>query len=289
MGKLTGIVPDVDAFPDFDENLREAMQQETEEFMASQLREDRSVLELLTANYSYLNERLAKHYGIPNIYGNHFRKVTFDDGLRGGLLGQASVLTVTSYPNRTSVVLRGKWLLANMLGAPPPPPPGDVPSLKDPGQEGEPLSLRARMESHRANPVCAGCHQRMDPLGFSLENFDALGKWRTTADGEMVDASASLPDGTKFEGLAGLRNLLVSQKAEYVRTLSEKLLAYGIGRGIEYYDYPSLRRIAREAEANDYRWSALILGITRSTPFSKGIVRGATPDVNAAHNVRTDK
>ena len=273
MSKLTGLVPDVDAFPDFDENLREAMHQETEEFLANQLREDRSVLELLTANYSYLNERLARHYGIPNIYGNHFRKVSFTDGVRGGLLGQASVLTVTSYPNRTSVVLRGKWLLANILGAPPPPPPADVPSLKDPGQDGQPRSLRDRMEQHRNNPACAGCHQRMDPLGFSLENFDALGNWRTAADGEKVDASASLPDGTTFEGVAGLRKLLVNHKDDYVRTLAEKLLAYSIGRGIEYYDLPAIRRIVRESAPSDHRWSSLVLGIVRSTPFSMGIVR----------------
>ncbi|PYS42453.1 MAG: hypothetical protein DMG14_03965 [Acidobacteria bacterium] len=268
MSKLTGLVPDVDAFPDFDENLREAMRQETEEFVGNQLREDRSVRELLTANYSYLNERLARHYAIPNIYGNHFRKVTFIDGIRGGLLGQASVLTVTSYPNRTSVVLRGKWLLANMLGSPPPPPPADVPSLKEPGQDGQPHSLRDRMEQHRNNPACSGCHQRMDPLGFSLENFDALGKWRTVADGEKVDASASLPDGTTFEGIAGLRNLLLKQKDDYVRTLAEKLLAYSIGRGIQYYDLSAVRKIARESARSDYRWSSLVLGIVRSTPFS---------------------
>ena len=249
------------------------MHQETGEFVANQLREDRSVLELLTANYSYLNERLARHYGIPNIYGNHFRKVSFTDGVRGGLLGQASVLTVTSYPNRTSVVLRGKWLLANILGAPPPPPPADVPSLKDPGQDGQPRSLRDRMEQHRNNPACAGCHQRMDPLGFSLENFDALGNWRTAADGEKVDASASLPDGTTFEGVAGLRKLLVNHKDDYVRTLTEKLLAYSIGRGIEYYDLPAIRRIVRESAPSDHRWSSLVLGIVRSTPFSMGIVR----------------
>jgi Protein of unknown function (DUF1592)/Protein of unknown function (DUF1588)/Protein of unknown function (DUF1587)/Protein of unknown function (DUF1585)/Protein of unknown function (DUF1595)/Planctomycete cytochrome C len=273
MSKLTGLVPDVDAFPDFDENLREAMHQETAEFVASQLREDHSALDLLTANYSYLNERLARHYGIPNIYGNQFRKVTFGDGLRGGLLGQASVLTVTSYPNRTSVVLRGKWLLANMLGAPPPPPPVDVPSLKDAGQDGQPRSLRDRMEQHRKSPACAGCHQRMDPLGFALENFDALGKWRTVADGEKVNASASLPDGTTFEGIAGLRNLLMQHKDDYIRTLTEKLLAYSIGRGIEYYDLPAIRKIARDSAPADYRWSSLVMGIVRSKPFSMGIVR----------------
>src|SRR5262245_37247710 len=268
MSKLAGLVPDVDAFPEFDENLREAMHQETEEFVADQLRENRSVLDLLTANYSYLNERLASHYAIPNVYGSHFRKVTFTDGVRGGLLGQASVLTVTSYPNRTSVVLRGKWLLANLLGSPPAPPPADVPTLKDAGQDGQPRSLRDRMEKHRNSPACSGCHQRMDPLGFSLENFDALGKWRTVADGEKVDAAASLPDGTTFQGIAGLRNLLVSHKDDYVRTLTEKLLAYSIGRGIEYYDQPAIRKIARESGGSDYRWSSLVLGIVRSTPFS---------------------
>jgi cytochrome c551/c552 len=276
MGKLTGLVPDSDAFPEFDENLREAMHQETTEFVASQLREDRSVVDLLTADYSYLNERLARHYGIPDIYGNHFRKVTFNDGIRGGLLGQASVLTVTSYPNRTSVVLRGKWLLANVLGAPPAPPPADVPTLKDAGQDGQPRSLRDRMEQHRKNPACAGCHQRMDPLGFALENFDALGKWRTIADGEKVDASATLPDGAVFEGVAGLRKLLIRHKDDFVRTLTEKLLAYSIGRGIEYYDLPAIRQIARESGATDNRWSSLILGVIRSRPFSMGIVKEKT-------------
>jgi hypothetical protein len=273
MGKLTGLVPDPDAYPEFDENLREAMHQETTEFVASQLREDRSVLDLLTANYSYLNERLARHYGIPNIYGNHFRRVTFTDGVRGGLLGQASVLTVTSYPNRTSVVVRGKWLLANMLGAPPAPPPADVPTLKDAGQDGQPRSLRDRMERHRDSPACSGCHQRMDPLGFALENFDALGKWRTIADGEKVNATASLPDGTVFEGITGLRNLLVSHKEDYVRTVTEKLLAYSVGRGIEYYDLPAIRQIARGSSPTDYRWSSLILGIVRSRPFNMGMVQ----------------
>jgi Protein of unknown function (DUF1588)/Protein of unknown function (DUF1585)/Protein of unknown function (DUF1592) len=270
---LTGLVPDADAFPDFDENLREAMRQETEEFVVHQIREDRSILDLLTANYSYVNERLGRFYGIPNIYGNHFRKATFTDGIRGGLLGQASVLTVTSYPNRTSVVLRGKWLLANMLGTPPAPPPADVPTLKDAGQDGQPRSLRDRMERHRSSAACAGCHQRMDALGFALENFDALGKWRTIADGETIDASASLQEGTTFDGVAGLRNFLVSHKDDYVRTVAEKLLAYGIGRGIEYYDMPALRKIARDSARSDYRWSSLVLNVIRSTPFSMGIVR----------------
>jgi cytochrome c5 len=284
MGKLKSIVPDADAFPEFDENLREAMQRETEEFVADQLREDRSVLDLLTANYSFLNERLARHYGVPDIYGNHFRKVTLPDDKRGGLLGQASVLTITSYPNRTSVVLRGKWLLANILGAPPPPPPPNVPSLKDAGQDGQPRSLRDRMEEHRKNPACASCHQRMDPLGFSLENFDALGKWRMIADGEKVDASASLPDGTRFEGISGLRSLLLSHKDDYIRTLTEKLLAYAVGRGVEFYDLPAVRKITRESAARDYRWSSLILAIVRSTPFNMGMVKSAPPETSVAQN-----
>jgi hypothetical protein len=284
MSKLKSIVPDADAFPEFDENLREAMQRETEEFVADQLRDDRSVLDLLTANYSFLNERLARHYGIPDIYGNHFRKVILPDANRGGLLGQASVLTVTSYPNRTSVVLRGKWLLANMLGAPPPPPPPNVPSLKDAGQDGQPRPLRDRMGEHRKNPACASCHQRMDPLGFSLENFDALGKWRTVADGEKVDASASLPDGTRFEGISGLRSLLLSHKDDYVRTLTEKLLAYALGRGVEYYDLPAVRTITRESAASDYRWSSLILAIVRSAPFNMGLVKNAPSETNVAQD-----
>jgi hypothetical protein len=273
LGKLTALVPDPDAFPEFDENLRDAMRQETEELVSHHIAEDRNVLDLLTANYSYVNERLAKLYGIANVYGNHFRRVTFEDGMRGGLLGQASVLTVTSYPNRTSVVLRGKWLLANVLGTPPAPPPADVPSLKDPGQDGQPRSLRDRMEKHRSNPACTGCHQRMDPLGFALENFDGLGKWRTTADGETVNASAALPDGTNFVGVSGLRDFVAKHKEDYVRTVTEKLLAYAVGRGIESFDMPAIRKIARESAASDHRWSSLVLGVVRSTPFSMGIVK----------------
>ena len=282
LGKLNSIIPDTDAYPEFDENLRESMRRETEEFVGEQLRDDRSVMDLLTANYSFVNERLARHYGIPNVYGDHFRKVIFSDGKRGGLLGQASVLAVTSYPNRTSVVLRGKWLLATLLGAPPPPPPPNVPTLKDAGQDGQPRALRARMEEHRKNPACAVCHLRMDPLGFSLENFDALGKWRTVADGERIDASASLPDGTQFEGIGGLRNLVLSHKDDYVRTLTEKLLAYALGRGVEYYDMPAIRKITFQGAADDHRWSSMILGVIKSTPFDMGIVGGASAVTNVA-------
>ena len=267
LSKITGFVPDTHLYPEFDENLREAMAMETKLFVADQLRQDRSVADLLLADYTFANDRLAQHYGIPNVYGSHYRPVKFNDRRRGGLLGQASVLAVTSYPNRTSVVIRGRWLLANMLGAPPPPPPLNVPALKEAGEQGQPKSLRDRMEAHRKNPACASCHQRMDPLGFSLENFDAVGKWRVEADGVPVDATAAMPDGTQFAGVEGLRAYLAGNKEDFVRTLSGKLLAYAVGRGIEYYDQPAVRKIAREAAAHDYRWSSVILGVVNSTPF----------------------
>jgi len=268
LGKLAGVVPDVDEFPDFDENLRDAMRQETRLFIGSQLREDRSVMDLLSANYTFMNERLARHYQVPNVYGSHFRRVTFEDGIRGGLLGHASVLTVTSYPNRTSPVLRGRWLLENMLGAPPPAPPPDVPPLKEGGADGAPRSVRDRLEIHRKNPGCAVCHVRMDPLGFSLENFDALGKWRTVSDGQPIDASASLPGANRFQGVTGLRQLLLIHRDDFVRTFTEKLLAYAVGRGTESYDLPAVRTIANAAAADDHRWSSIIMGIVRSTPFT---------------------
>jgi mono/diheme cytochrome c family protein len=274
LSKIPGVVPDTELYPEFDENLRDAMEQETRLFVGSQVHGNRSVLELLTADYSFLNERLAAHYGIRHIYGSHFRKVRFTDSVRGGLLGQSSVLTVTSYPNRTSVTMRGRWLLANLLGAPPPPPPPDIPALKEAGVEGQPRSLRDRMEMHRKSPACASCHQRMDPLGFALENFDALGKWRTTSDGAGIDASASFPDGTRFEGVAGLKALLVSHQEDFVRTLTGKLLAYAIGRGLDYRDMPAIRRIAREAAAANHSWSSIITGIVRSTPFSMAVASG---------------
>jgi hypothetical protein len=271
LSKIAGVVPDTELYPEFDENLRDAMEQETKLFVGGQIRDNRSVMELLTADYSMLNERLAAHYGIRNVYGSHFRRVTFPDGLRGGLLGQSSVLTVTSYPNRTSVTMRGRWLLANILGAPPPPPPPDIPALKDAGVEGQPRSLRERMEMHRKKPACASCHQRMDPLGFALENFDALGKWRTVSDGAPIDPSATFPDGTRFEGVAGLRTLLVSHKEDFARTLSGKLLAYAIGRGLDYRDLPAVRALARDAEPAGYSWSSIITGIVKSPPFSMAV------------------
>jgi hypothetical protein len=282
LSKLPGVVPDTELYPEFDENLRAAMEQETRLFVASQMRDNRGVVELLTADYSFLNERLATHYGIRNIYGSHFRRVAFADKTRGGLLGQSSLLTVTSYPNRTSVTMRGRWLLANMLGAPPPPPPPDIPALKDAGVDGQPRSLRERMEMHRKNPVCASCHQRMDPLGFSLENFDAVGKWRTASDGAPIDPSAVFPDGTRFEGIAGLRALMVARQEDFVRTFGGKLLAYAIGRGLDHHDAPAVRRIARDAAPANYSWSAIITGIVKSTPFSMAVAGGEAGKATAA-------
>ncbi len=275
LGRLAGVVPDVDEFPDFDENLREAMQQETRLFVASQLRDDRSVTDLVGANYTFVNERLARHYGIPNVYGSRFRRVVVADGVRGGLLGQASILTATSYPNRTSPVLRGRWLLESLLGSPPPAPPPDVPALKENGANDEPHSVRERLEAHRRNPSCALCHVRMDPLGFSLENFDALGRWRTTSDGVPIDASASLPDGARFDGVAGLRTLLLNHREDFVRTFADRLLAYSIGRGTEPSDGPAVRKIVRETAPEDHRWSSIILAIVRSTPFQMSRRTGA--------------
>ena len=267
LNKLSGVVPDTELFQEFDENLRDAMAQETRTFVANEIREDKSVSNLITANYSYLNERLAKHYNIPNVYGSHFRKVALTDGKRGGLLGQSAVLTVTSYPNRTSVAIRGRWLLSNILGAPPPPPPPNVPGLAEAGAAGQPKSLRERMEVHRRDAACAGCHRRMDPLGFALENFDALGKWRSVADGVPVDAAATLPDGTKFDGVAGLREVLATHQEDFARTFTEKLMSYALGRGVDYADLPAVRRVAHDAGQNGYRWSSVILGITNSPPF----------------------
>jgi hypothetical protein len=265
---LRAINPDQDVFPYFEENLREAFRQETELFFESLLREDRSVLELLSADYTFLNERLARHYGIPNVYGSHFRRVELDTQERRGLLGKGSVLAVTSYANRTSVVLRGKWVLENILGTPPPPPPPNVPSLVVSADDGKALSMREAMEQHRANPVCATCHNIMDPLGFAMENFDGIGTWRTRDAGAPIDASGVLPDGTPFVGPAELQRVLIESKsAEFIATATERLLTYALGRGVEAYDAPAIRSIIREAAPNNYRWSSLILGIVKSTPF----------------------
>ena len=265
---IRDVEPDSDLLPEFDENLREAFQRETELFVESQLRDDRSVVDLLNADYTFLNERLARHYGIPNVYGSHLRRVRVDEAQRGGLLGHGSLLTVTSYPNRTSPVLRGKWLLENILGSPPPEPPPDVPALEERGSDGQPQSVRARLEAHRENPVCAACHAPMDPLGFALENFDAVGMWRSTDAGAPIDASGTLPGGREFQGFAGLRELLVTEyRDQFVSTVIERLLTYALGRGLQYYDAPAVRQIRQAAASSDHRWSSIILGIVESTPF----------------------
>ena len=265
-------------YPEFDENLREAFRRETELFVESTIREDRSLLELLSANYTFVNERLARHYGIRGIYGDRFRRVTLGpDHPRGGLLGHGGLLMVTSHPNRTSPVLRGKWLLESMLGAPPPEPPADVPGLPDRGEGGEPASVRDRLEQHRANPVCARCHAPMDPLGFALENFDAIGSWRATSvAGSPIDASGTMPSGVRFDGPAGLRSVLLGRGEAFAGTVTEKLLAYAVGRGLEYSDRPSVRQVLRDAAPEDYRWSSIVLGIVKSPPFQW---RRSRPDV----------
>jgi Protein of unknown function (DUF1592)/Protein of unknown function (DUF1588)/Protein of unknown function (DUF1585) len=261
------VKPDPDIFR-FDVSLREALQKETSLFFESVVREDRSVLDLLGADYTFVNERLAQHYGIPGIYGPQFRRVSVTDPNRRGVLGQGSILTVTSYPNRTSVVQRGKWVLENLLGMPPPPPPANVPSLTPHGQDGKPLSMRQQMEQHRSNAVCAACHTRMDSLGFALENYDGVGKWRNEDAGSPIDASGVLPDGTRFEGPAGLTSLLLTRyRDQFVRTASEKLLIYALGRGLEYYDQPAVRSIARDAARDNYRMSSLIAAVVKSVPF----------------------
>ena len=267
---LAAFNPDPRLFPDFDDNLRESFRRETELFFQSIKNDDRSMLDLLQANYTFLNERLAKHYGIPNVYGSHFRRVALPaDSPRGGLLGQASILAVTSYANRTSPVQRGKWVLENILGMPPPPPPPNVPPLKDNGIGGKVLSMRERMTEHRANPVCASCHQLMDPIGLSTENFDAVGHWRDkTEDGASVDASGGLPDGRTFQGMAGLKKALLSRPDLFVATSTEKLLTYALGRGLESYDAAAVREITRGARSQDYRFSAIVLGIVKSVPFT---------------------
>jgi len=267
---LSSIVPDPVAFPDFDENLRDAFKQETELFVASQIRENRSVWETINADYTFVNERLARHYEIPDVYGSHFRRVTLDAAQaarRGGILGHGSLLTVTSYPNRTSPVLRGKWVLTNILGTPPPPPPPDVPDLPTRGEGGKTATVRDRMAIHRNNAVCATCHAPMDPMGLALENFDALGSWRTAEDALPIDASGILPDGTKFEGPAGLKAALMQRREQFVRTAAEKLMSYATGRAIGLRGRAYVREIVRNAATQDHRWSAIIQGIVESAPF----------------------
>jgi mono/diheme cytochrome c family protein len=260
--------PDPRLFPDFDEGLRRAMRRETELFFESIVRENRSVFDLLTADYTFVNERLAKHYGIPNVYGDEFRRVKLDDPARRGILGHASILTVTSYAHRTSPVKRGKWLMENVLGTPPTPPPANVPALVETNANtGQPVTMREAMERHRADPGCAGCHARMDPLGFAFENFDAIGRWRTMSANAPIDASGALPDGTRFDGAAGLREGLLRHPDQFSSTLTERLLTYALGRGVEFYDRPAVRAITREAAAHDDRFASLVAAIVKSVPF----------------------
>jgi mono/diheme cytochrome c family protein len=265
--RLEGAAPVAAVFPEFDGELRDAFKQETERFLESMIREDRPVVELLTASYTFVNERLARHYGIPNIAGSHFRRVSLTGDKRVGLLGHGSILTVTSQANRTSPVLRGKWVLDNVLGAPVPPPPPDIPALKPDSEDGEPLTGRAALEQHRNNVVCANCHARMDPWGFALENYDAIGAWRDEEGGTPLNVSDQLLDGTTMTGPAGVRQVLLTRKDEFVRTVSEKLLVYALGRPLEYYDRPALRKIIRDSAQNEHRWSSVILGVATSVPF----------------------
>ena len=268
---LRSAAPNAALFPTFDDNLRQALQRETEMFFESQLRDDRSIFELLTADYTFLNDRLARHYGIPGVYGSHYRQMSYPDDRRAGLLGHGSVLLVTSHPNRTSPVVRGKWVLENLLGSPPPPPPPDVPALTENDERGTPATVRERMEQHRANPTCAACHAKMDPLGFALENFDAIGRWRSVdqeADAP-IDSSGTMPNGTPFATPAQFGAALMTEpwRSAFVSTVTEKLLTYALGRGLEHYDASAVRQIIREAEGSNFRWSSIVAGIVKSVPF----------------------
>ncbi len=259
--------PNSAEFPDFDDNLRQGFRRETELFFASILQEDRSVLDLLRADYTFLNERLAKHYGVPGVYGSNFRRVAVTDDARRGILGQGSILTVTSHADRTSPVVRGKWVLENLLGAPPPPPPPEVPPLPENTENAPPRSLRARLELHRANAVCASCHKAMDPIGFALENFDAVGSWRTEESGSPIDASGLLGDGTKVDGVVSLRNAILARPEVFAGTVTEKLMIYALGRGLNPYDMPAVRAIVRDSASSNYRLTSIIMGVVRSLPF----------------------
>ncbi|HEX5049266.1 MAG TPA: DUF1592 domain-containing protein [Gammaproteobacteria bacterium] len=274
--------PDAEEFPNFDENLRRAMRTETEMFFDSIVREDHNVLDLLTANYTFVNQRLAEHYGIDGVYGSQFRRITLTDSTRFGLLGQASIHTVTSYANRTSPVLRGKYILTNILGTPPPSPPANVPSLTENAPGKEARSVRARLEEHRSNPVCATCHNVMDPIGFGLENFDAIGAWRTKEPGGAIDSSGQMANGTPVNGPASLRAALTADPNQFVGIVTEKLLTYALGRGLEPFDMPTVRSIVRDAAANGYKFSSVVLGIANSTAFRMKVAQQPEATTTAA-------
>ncbi len=276
---VSSLAPDPRRFMDFDDNLRQSMRRETELFLRSVLREDRSVLDLLRANYTFLNERLAKHYDIPNIYGSRFRRVILSpESRRGGLLSQASILTLTPYPDRTSPVRRGAWILSNLLGTPPKPPPPGGEDLAENGFLDEPETVRERLAQHRDNPTCAVCHDAMDPLGFALEEFDAVGRWRKQENGQPIDSKGSLPDGSIFEDAASLQRALLRRPERFVKTMTEKLLTYALGRGLETADAPVVRQVVREARKGDYRFSSLIHGIVNSPPFKLRTAQPERPD-----------
>jgi mono/diheme cytochrome c family protein len=283
--------PNSHEFPDFDDNLRVALQTEVEMFFASILREDRSVMDLLNADYTFVNERLAKHYGIPHVYGTHFRRVTLPNDVRRGLLGKGALLMVTSHPHRTSPVLRGKWILENVLGAPPPGPPDVVPPFEESTEAARPRSVRERMEQHRKNPACAGCHRMIDPAGLALENFDAVGAWRMRDGGTRgtpIDASGQLVDGTPINGVNELRAALARDPNVFVQALTERLLTYALGRGLTAADMPAVRTIARDAQRDNYRFSAVVLGIVRSVPFQMRI-KGATEEASRVASGKSER
>jgi mono/diheme cytochrome c family protein len=284
--KAATALPDPNAFPEFDENLRRALLEETSRFVQSQVREDRSVVDLVSADYSFLNERLADHYGIANVTGDRFRKVIFTDGARGGLLGQGALLMLTSYPDRTAPVLRGVWILDTLLGMPPPPPPPNIPDLETTDADGRARSIREQMEIHRRNPACAVCHVRMDPLGFAMENFDAIGRWRTRAANAPVDASAVFADGTPLDGVRGVREFVLSHRGNYVHTVVEKLMTYALGRHVDYRDQPAIRKIVRDS-GPEHRWSQIMLGIVASQPFRGGTLN--TKDTMATKDRKSSK
>jgi hypothetical protein len=272
-------------FPMFDDNLRQAFRRETELFFDSIIHENRSVLDLLDADYTFLDERLAKHYGVTNIYGTQFRRVTLpSDSVRRGLLGHGSILLATSYANRTSPVLRGKWVLENIIGTPPPAPPPGVPPLKEARSEDHVPTMRERMAQHRENAACSSCHMLMDPIGLSMENFDAIGRWRTKGEnGAPIDATGGLPSGATFEGVTGLKQALLGRPDRFVGAVTEKLLTFALGRGIEPYDGPAVRAILRDSKADRYRFETVVLNIVKSTPFQMRSM--GTPSATSAENV----